>query len=84
MHMHLGKIAPAHLETKFLKLDAEKAPFFVEKLRIRVLPTVIGFHNGVAMDDRVIGFQNLTDGLTFGCESEFPTSAVRQFFLILI
>ena len=32
--MHLQKIAPVHTETRFVKLDAEKAPFFVEKLQI--------------------------------------------------
>ncbi|KAI9994574.1 hypothetical protein PInf_011315 [Phytophthora infestans] len=40
MDMHLAKLARRHIECKFLKLNAEKAPFFVEKLVIRVLPTV--------------------------------------------
>lgn len=32
--MHLSKIAINHGETKFVKLDAEKAPFFIKKLGI--------------------------------------------------
>lgn len=34
MDMHLSKIAVNHGETKFVKLDAEKAPFFIKKLGI--------------------------------------------------
>ena len=29
---HLAMIAKQHVETKFCKIDAEKCPFFVEKL----------------------------------------------------
>lgn len=60
-------------------MNAEKAPFFIQKLMVRVLPTIIAFHQGVAMDERVIGFQDLTQDLEPGRESEFPTSAVRKF-----
>lgn len=35
MDMRLGELAPRHLETKFLRIDAEKAPFFVQKLQAR-------------------------------------------------
>lgn len=35
MDMRLGELAPRHLETKFLRIDAEKAPFFVQKLQVR-------------------------------------------------
>lgn len=34
MDMRLGELAPRHLETKFLRIDAEKAPFFVQKLQV--------------------------------------------------
>ena len=34
MDMHIHKIAPVHTETRFIRLDAEKAPFFVNKLNI--------------------------------------------------
>jgi len=64
--MHLQKIAPMHTETRFCKLDAEKAPFFVEKLAIKTLPTLILFEDGIAID-RIIGFEEL------GGEDDFPT-----------
>ena len=64
--MHLKKIAPVHTETRFVKLDAEKAPFFIEKLCIQTLPTLVLFEDGIAID-RVIGFEEL------GEEDDFPT-----------
>jgi hypothetical protein len=55
---HLAKIAPEHKECKFLKLDAEKTPFFVQKLAIKVLPTVCCFKDGVLID-KIVGFEEL-------------------------
>jgi len=55
---HIQIIAPQHKECKFLKLDAEKAPFFVQKLAIQVLPTICLFKDGVLVD-RVVGFEDL-------------------------
>ncbi|KAJ0396070.1 hypothetical protein P43SY_008752 [Pythium insidiosum] len=66
MDMHLNRLAKHHIECKFLKLNAEKAPFFVDKLRVRVLPTVVGFRDGVAFPQRIIGF----DGLSADDEDE--------------
>ncbi|KAG6399578.1 hypothetical protein SASPL_141059 [Salvia splendens] len=43
MDKHLKSLAPRHFTTKFLKLDAENAPFFVTKLGIKTLPCVILF-----------------------------------------
>uniref|UniRef100_A0A7S4DD81 Thioredoxin domain-containing protein n=1 Tax=Heterosigma akashiwo TaxID=2829 RepID=A0A7S4DD81_HETAK len=60
MDKHLALLAPHHIEAKFLKIDAEKAPFFVAKLQIPVLPTVVLFVDGVACG-RVVGFEGLTD-----------------------
>ena len=74
----MEKIAPHHVECKFLKINAEKSPFFVEKLGVRILPSLVGFRNGIAMEEKIVGFEGLTDGLTFGCESEFSTSSVKQ------
>ena len=47
-------------------LDAEKAPFFIQKLQVQVLPTMICFIDGVAVD-RVVGFADM------GNKDEFPT-----------
>lgn len=91
LDMHLQRLAPRHLECKFLKLNAEKAPFFVEKLQIRVLPTIVAFHDGIAYPERVVGFENLVASdeeeelESFGSRvshratdaDTFPTIAVR-------
>ncbi|KAI9909944.1 hypothetical protein PsorP6_010419 [Peronosclerospora sorghi] len=61
MDMHLTQLARSHMECKFLKLNAEKAPFFVHKLAVRVLPTLVAFKDGVAFSTRVIGFEGLTE-----------------------
>ncbi len=33
MNHHLSKLAPKHLEAKFVKINAEKAPFFIDKVK---------------------------------------------------
>eukprot|EP00418_Pyrodinium_bahamense_P030496 CAMPEP_0179140514 /NCGR_PEP_ID=MMETSP0796-20121207/67289_1 /TAXON_ID=73915 /ORGANISM="Pyrodinium bahamense, Strain pbaha01" /LENGTH=276 /DNA_ID=CAMNT_0020840067 /DNA_START=55 /DNA_END=885 /DNA_ORIENTATION=+ len=62
--MHLAKIAPKFLGTKIVKLDAEKAPFFVQKLAIKTLPTIVLFVDGVAKHKQV-GFAGLGNGDEF-------------------
>ena len=66
MDNHLRKIAMEHPETLFVKIDAEKTPFFTTKLNVRVLPTVILFNDGKAIN-RIIGFADL------GMTDDFPT-----------
>ena len=63
---HLKIIAPEHRETLFVKINAEKTPFFTAKLNVRVLPTIILFVKGKAIH-RFIGFQD------FGMNDDFPT-----------
>lgn len=58
MDEHLSALAPVHLETRFLRIDVEHAPFLVEKLKVKVLPCVIAFVDGVGVD-RVVGFEGL-------------------------
>ncbi len=58
MDHHLNLIAPLHLECKFLRIDAEMSPFFVNKLNIRTLPTLMVFQEGKAKD-KLMGFQDL-------------------------
>ncbi|CAN8063154.1 unnamed protein product [Agarophyton chilense] len=38
---HISRIAQRHLETLFTSMDAEKAPFLCERLKIRVLPSIV-------------------------------------------
>ena len=77
MEHHFSILAPQHIEAKFVRIDAEKAPFFVEKLRIRTLPCVIYFMGGLAVD-RITGFEGLCDGQETGAEDEWPTWKLAQ------
>ena len=43
---HFAKLAETHLETRFLKIDAEKNPFLVERLEIIVMPTIVLIKEG--------------------------------------
>ena len=58
MDKHLREISYKHPECRFLALNAEKSPFFVQKLAIKTLPTLVCFIDGVAKD-RVVGFEDL-------------------------
>ncbi|KAJ1558898.1 hypothetical protein HK096_008380, partial [Nowakowskiella sp. JEL0078] len=55
---HLATLAPKHFRTRFVKVDVMKAPFLVEKLKVQVLPSIICFIKGIAVD-RVVGFDEL-------------------------
>uniref|UniRef100_A0A7S2BSD8 Phosducin domain-containing protein n=1 Tax=Haptolina brevifila TaxID=156173 RepID=A0A7S2BSD8_9EUKA len=68
---HLRLIAPKHLSCKFLTLNAEKAPFFVTKLAIEMLPTVIVFKDGIVAD-QLSGFDEL------GGKDEFRTEVLEH------
>lgn len=60
MDKHLARLAPRFLGVKFIKLNAEKAPFFVGKLKVRTLPTLVRFKEGVAdHSKRITGFEGL-------------------------
>lgn len=58
MDRALLQLAGAHHEVRFARVDVGNTPFLVEKLGIRVLPCVIGFKDGVAVE-RVVGFEGL-------------------------
>ncbi|GMG99850.1 hypothetical protein Nepgr_001690 [Nepenthes gracilis] len=74
MDKHLKSLAPKHIGNKFIKLDAENAPFFVAKLAVRTLPCVILFRKGIAVD-RLIGFQDL------GGKDDFTTKALENLLI---
>jgi len=46
LEAHLTKLAGAHLETRFVRMDAERSPFLSNKLRLRVLPALVWFRGG--------------------------------------
>mmetsp|Transcript_45433 Transcript_45433/g.105385 ORF Transcript_45433/g.105385 Transcript_45433/m.105385 type:complete len:254 (-) Transcript_45433:62-823(-) len=61
--MHLLKCARKFMGTRFLKINAEKAPFFVEKLKVKTLPCIVVFVDGISKG-RQLGFEGLA-GDTF-------------------
>ncbi|ORY41232.1 thioredoxin-like protein [Rhizoclosmatium globosum] len=64
MDRHLGTLARKHYKTRFVKIDVEVCPFLVERLKIKVLPCVIPFVNGVSIE-RLIGFEELGESDSF-------------------
>ncbi|KAK7732522.1 hypothetical protein SLS53_008407 [Cytospora paraplurivora] len=58
MDQKLEALAPKHFDTRFISINVENAPFLVNKLKIKVLPCVIAFINGLEVD-RIIGFEAL-------------------------
>ncbi|XP_075056258.1 thioredoxin domain-containing protein 9 [Mixophyes fleayi] len=67
---HLALLAKKHVETKFLKLSVEKAPFLSERLRIKVIPTLALVKDGKTKD-YVVGFTDL------GNTDEFTTETLE-------
>ena len=67
---HLTILARKHIETKFIKVNAEKSPFLVERLKIWMLPTIAIVKNGKT-EDYIVGFDDL------GGRDDFPTSVLE-------
>lgn len=55
MDKHLSILAKKHIETRFVKIHAEKSPFLAERLKIVVLPTLALIKNA-KVDDYVVGY----------------------------
>jgi thiol-disulfide isomerase/thioredoxin len=53
---YLQDLAPSLLHIKLVKIDAEKAPFLVQRLRVATLPCILLFHNDVNVD-RIVGYE---------------------------
>ncbi|MBN3296773.1 thioredoxin domain-containing protein 9 isoform X2 [Amia ocellicauda] len=70
MDKHLTILAKKHLETKFIKLNVEKAPFLTERLRVKVIPTLALVKDGKTKD-YVVGFTDL------GNTDEFTTEILE-------
>ena len=71
---HLAVMAKKYFETKFVKISAPDAPFFVTKLQVKVLPCLIYFRDGVAFD-RLVGFEEL------GGKDDYPTAKLERTLL---
>ena len=68
---HLRILARIHPETKFVYINAENAPFFVERLAIKTLPTILLFKDGINFE-RILGFEGISN------KDSFPTSALAR------
>ena len=68
--MHLARLAKQHVEARFVKIDAEKCKFLVERLRIVVLPTLCVARDGKTVD-YVVGFDDL------GGRDDFTTAVLE-------
>jgi len=53
MDKHMSILAKQHIETRFVKIQAEKSPFLAERLKIVVLPTLALIKN-TKVDDYVV------------------------------
>ena len=68
---HLSLLAKKFFTTRFFKVHAPDAPFFVHKLGVQVLPCLIMFLDGKAYD-RIVGFEE------FGRRDDFNTGLLEQ------
>lgn len=64
---HFERLAPTHLEARFVKIDAEKSPYLVEKLGIILMPTIVLIKDGKT-EHAIHGFDE------FGGTDDFTTS----------
>lgn len=71
MDKHLAILAKQHIETRFVKLNAEKSLYLSEKLRIVVLPTLALVKNA-KVEDYVVGFDEL------GGTDDFSTEELEE------
>ncbi|KAG6406632.1 hypothetical protein SASPL_134238 [Salvia splendens] len=71
MDKHLAILAKQHIETRFIKLNAEKSQYLSEKLRIVVLPTLALVKNA-KVEDYVVGFDEL------GGRDDFSTEELEE------
>jgi hypothetical protein len=71
MDKHLTSLARRHLPTKFLRVDAERAPFLVDRLRVWMLPTV-ALIRAEKVVDYVVGFDDL------GGKDDFATEVLEE------
>jgi hypothetical protein len=74
MDKHFRALAPRLLGTKLLRLNAGKAPFFIAKLKVKTLPTLLYFRDGIVIG-RQTGFEGLVDSAT---DEDFPTARLAR------
>merc|ERR1711977_207539 len=68
---HLKALAPKCFKTRFVKINAEKCPFLVERLKVFMLPTMACVIKG-QVAEYIVGFDDM------GGDDDFPTEALAQ------
>ncbi|PYH94963.1 thioredoxin-like protein [Aspergillus ellipticus CBS 707.79] len=76
MDEHIRALAARHYEVRFARVDVRNTPFVVDKLKVRVLPCVIGFKDGVGVE-RITGFEGLGSGGRDGADG-FSTTTLEK------
>ena len=69
--MHLARMAPKHMETKFLRIDAEKSQYLVEQLNVWMMPTILLIKDAKVVE-RIEGFTEL------GMTEHFGTATLEK------
>ncbi|EEH10510.1 GTPase inhibitor [Histoplasma capsulatum G186AR] len=77
MDRHIHALAGLHHETRFATVDVRRIPFVVEKLKVKVLPCVIGFVDGVGVE-RIVGFEGLGYGGRHDADEEFRSGELER------
>ncbi|XP_018319064.1 thioredoxin domain-containing protein 9 [Agrilus planipennis] len=67
---HLKILAAKHVETRFVSLNAEKCPFLAERLKIKVIPTIVCIKDTILID-KIVGFTSL------GNRDDFTTDVLE-------
>lgn len=61
MQALIRALAPRHVETKFIEVEAETVPFLADRLKVWMLPTLACMVDGKSVD-AVVGFDGLPGG----------------------
>mgnify|MGYP001558972690 FL=1 len=68
---HMTDLAVEMFNVKFVKIDVQKSPFLIDKLRVNVLPAILLFRDDVCAD-RVVGFDDM------GNKDDFDTEVLKR------
>jgi len=79
MDRSLYALASVHHEVRFGRVDARHVPFVTGKLKVKALPCVIGFRDGIAVE-RLVGFEGLGPG-GVDADSAFQTTFLERRFV---
>ncbi|PGH05955.1 hypothetical protein AJ79_06644 [Helicocarpus griseus UAMH5409] len=77
MDKHIHALAHLHHEVRFATVDVRTVPFVVEKLKVKVLPCVIGFVEGQGVE-RIVGFEGLGYLGQQDADEEFRTRELEK------